>query len=104
MHLKLVQALYEESRKHPQTKSPFTQEQVEFLCEDFFALQARLDAMTLVADDHALARLRYADKLKRAEEIARTHGVTWGENRDTENPSTVPQEEIANAIAALARA
>lgn len=59
-------------------------------------------------DTHAYWELRLIAKidslrlnLLRAEEIARSHGVTWGENRGTLNPSTVPQEEIASAIASL---
>lgn len=35
---------------------------------------------------------------KEARRLALTHGVTWGENRGTVNPSTVPQEVIADAI------
>jgi hypothetical protein len=52
-----------------------------------------------------IARIDQLQKaLAKAEEIARTHGRLWGENRGNANPSTVPQEEIANAIAALVRA
>ena len=44
------------------------------------------------------ARRVRVETLDEAANLADSHGKLWGENRGTEHPSTVPQEEIAKAI------
>lgn len=51
----------------------------------------------------AFARQVQAEAFKEAAQIANSHGLLWGENRNGVNASTVAQDEIRNAILARAK-
>ncbi len=52
----------------------------------------------MISKVEAFARRVRVETLEESARLAESHGKLWGENRGTENPSTVPEDEIAKSI------
>lgn len=88
MHRKLIEALYNESRRNPKTKTSFTQEQVEFICEDLFSLDKRLTETQT--------------KLEHAEFHVRTLTLRLKEQAKALRPDTSPLGQYRDALERIA--